>query len=83
MKKILAIAIVLGFMLSISTLVMGEDTKEVLTLKRDLAQERVLRVQAQLSVLQQQFADGQKYLKETQKELDDLNAKLKAMEPKK
>lgn len=63
--------------------VKAEDSKEVLTLKRDLAQERVLRLQSQLSLMQQQFAEGQKYLQETQKELTELSAKLTAMEPKK
>ncbi len=62
--------------------VWGDDSKEVLTLKRDLAQERILRLQSQLSLMQSQFAEGQKYLQETQKELKDLEAQLKAMEPK-
>ena len=83
MKKLIAIAVMIGLMMSVSTLVMGDDSKEVLTLRRDLAQERVLRIQSQLSLMQQQFADGQKYLQEVTKELKELNDKLKAMEPKK
>ena len=80
MKKLIAIAVMIGLMMSVSTLVMGDDSKEVLTLRRDLAQERVLRIQSQLSLMQQQFVDGQKYLQEVTKELKELNDKLKAME---
>jgi len=83
MKKLLAMVILVGLVLSLPLFAMGEDNKEVLTLKRDLAQERVLRLQAQLSLMQQQFKDGQEYLQVITKELNDLNAKLKAMEPKK
>ena len=36
MKKIIIMVMVIGLMMS--TLAMGEDSKEVLTLKRDLAQ---------------------------------------------
>ena len=72
------VAVMLGYLCA-----QAEDSKEVINLKRDLAQERVLRIQSQLSLMQQQFADGQKYLQEVKKELDDLNAQLKAMEPKK
>ena len=80
MKKLIAIAVMIGLMMSVSTLVMGDDSKEVLTLRRDLAQERVLRIQSQLSLMQQQFVDGQKYLQEVTKELKELYDKLKAME---
>ena len=83
MKKILVAVILLAMVLSLPLFAMGEDSKEILTLKRDLAQERVLRLQSQLSLMQQQFNEGQTYLKEVTKELNDLNATLKAMEPKK
>ena len=79
MKKLIMLVCV---MLLMSSLAMGDDSKEILTLKRDLAQERVARLQAQLIILQQQFAEGQKYLQEVQKELKELDVKLKAMEPK-
>lgn len=82
MKKLLVIVILVGLVFSLPLFAMGEDSKEVLTLKRDLAQERILRIQSQLSLMQQQFSEGQKYLNEQQKELNDLNIKLKAMEPK-
>ena len=68
-------AVMLGYLCA-----QAEDSKEVITLKRDLAQERVLRIQSQLSLMQQQFVDGQKYLQEVTKELKELNDKLKAME---
>ncbi len=83
MKKILVAIILLAMVLSLPLFAMGEDSKEVLTLKRDLAQERVARLNAQLSLMQQQFNEGQTYLKEVTKELNDLNVQLKAMEPKK
>jgi len=69
------VAVMLGYLCA-----QAEDSKEVITLKRDLAQERVLRIQSQLSLMQQQFVDGQKYLQEVTKELKELNDKLKAME---
>ncbi len=81
-RKLVMMVILVGLVLSLPLFAIGEDSKEVLTLKRDLAQERVARIQSQLSLMQSQFADGQKYLQETQKELNDLNTKLKAMEPK-
>ena len=74
---------VLALVFTIVCISSAEDSKEVLTLKRDLAQERVARLNAQLSLMQQQFNEGQNYLKEVTKELNDLNAKLTAMEPKK
>ena len=82
MKKLLVIIILFSLILSLPLISMGEDSKEVIILKRDLAQERVARLNAQLSLMQQQFAEGQKYLQEVTKELNDLNAKLKTMEAK-
>lgn len=83
MKRLLGLIVITVLILSLPLIAMSDDSKEVLILKRDLAQERVLRVQAQLSLMQQQFKEGQEYLKEITKELNDLNAKLKAMESKK
>ena len=83
MKKLMVMVILVGLILSLPLFAMGEDNKEVLTLKRDLAQERVARLQAQMALMQQQFNEGQKYLQETQKELNELNAKLTSMEPRK
>jgi hypothetical protein len=54
--------------------------KEVLTLKRDYAQERILRLQAELSLLQIQFREGQMALQAEKKNLDSLNATLKGLE---
>jgi hypothetical protein len=50
MKKLL-IAVMIATLISVSP-IMGEDSNEVLTLKRDLAQERVLRIQTQLALIQ-------------------------------
>ena len=82
MKKLLVAIILVGLVLSLPLFAMGEDSKEVLTLKRDLAQEKVVRIQSQLALMQQQFAEGQKVLADTQKLLKDLDGKLSAMEPK-
>ena len=82
MKKLLVMVILVGLVLSLPLFAMGEESKEILTLKRDLAQERVARLNAQLSLMQQQFKEGQEYLQVVTKELNDLNGKLKAMESK-
>lgn len=85
MRKLVMVIMAMAMLMVVSLpfTVMGEDSKEVLTLKRDLAQERVLRIQSQLSLMQSQFKEGQEYLQVVTKELNDLNAQLKAMEPKK
>ncbi len=85
MKKLGLIIIIMVMLVVVSLpfTVMGEDSKEVLTLKRDLAQERVARIQSQLQLLQAQFKDGQEYLQQMTKELNELNDKLKVLEPKK
>ena len=82
MKKILVCIIIIGLIL-MGSLSFAEDSKEILILKRELAQEKIMRIQAQLQLLQQQFKDGQDFLKEVTKEFNDLNAKLNAMESKK
>jgi outer membrane murein-binding lipoprotein Lpp len=61
----------------------AEDSKEVLTLKRDLAAERVQRLQAQMVVLQQQFRDSQEALEIAKKDFKTAQDQLKAMEPAK
>ena len=62
---------------------LAQDSKEVLTLKRDLAQEKVLRIQAELVILKTQFQNGQVQLQALAKEIEGLNASLKALEVKK
>jgi len=84
MKKLVMVIMVvmMGLIFSLPQVSMGEDTKEVLTLKRDLTQERMARIQTQLALMQQQFKEGQDALTQLKKELDELNAKIKATEPK-
>jgi len=60
-----------------------DGIKEVLTLKHDLAQEKVLRIQAELVILKTQFQNGQVQLQALAKEIEGLNASLKALEVKK
>lgn len=76
------ICLVLAMLLVLSPLALAQDSKEVLTLKRDLVQERVLRVQAELVILKTQFQNGQIQLQAMAKELEGLNASLKALDPK-
>jgi len=78
-KTILIMAILLMFPLG----ALAQDSKEVLTLKRDLIQERVLRVQAELVILKTQYQNGQLQLQAMAKDLEKLNADLKALEVKK
>lgn len=61
--------------------VFAQDNKEVLTLKRDLIQERILRVKAEMVVLKSQYQNGQAQLQEMAQELEGLNIKLKALDP--
>ena len=82
MKRFFGILVALAI-LFFPLVAMSQDSKEVLTLKRDLAQERIVRVQTQMTLMQQQFKEGQQVLQASQKELEELNGKLKAMEPKK
>ena len=78
MKKafvILMVVLMLGPVMGLA-----QDGKEILTLKRELAQERVLRVKAELTLMQSQYREGQMALQELTKELEKLNASLKAAE---
>jgi len=58
----------------------GEDA-EVLTLKRDLLAERIVRLQTTLQLMQRDFAAIQAEIPKLKAEMDALTAKLKAMEP--
>lgn len=73
--------LVLAMLLMFSLAAFAQDSKEVLTLKRDLIQERVLRVQAEMVILKTQYQNGQVQLQAMAKELEGLNASLKALEP--
>lgn len=78
MRKIILIVLMITLLSPLGAL--GQESKETLTLKRDLAQERVLRVQAELSLMKTQYRDGQQALQTLTKELESLNASLKALE---
>ena len=86
MKKIV---LVLALLLMLPLAAFAQDSpgiapqvayKEVLTLKRDYSQERIMRLQAELSLMQIQFREGQAALQAEKKNLDSLNASLKALE---
>lgn len=82
MKRIclvLAVLLVLG---PLGAFAASQDSKETLTLKRDLAQERVLRISAELEVLRAKFNEGQIMLQAEKKNLENLNAALKEPEKK-
>jgi CII-binding regulator of phage lambda lysogenization HflD len=84
MKKILLLVVCFTILLPLIS--WGEDSKEVLTLQRDLYQEKILRVETQLIVLQYQMREGNDILNNLKKELDSLNNKLKTLnmeQPKK
>ena len=82
MKRFFGILVALAI-LFFPLAAMSEDSMEIITLKRDLALERIVRVQTQMVLLQQQFKDGQQVLQASQKELEELNGKLEARESKK
>lgn len=75
MKRLLAIFILVGLVLSLPLFAMGEDSKEVLILKRENAVLRLQNMEMQLTMNPQYQA--------TVKEIKDIDVKLQAMEPKK
>ncbi|MFH2073804.1 MAG: hypothetical protein ABIJ57_00460 [Pseudomonadota bacterium] len=77
MKKIV---LILAMLLMLPLAGFAQDSKETMTLKRDLIQERVLRVKAELTLMQSQFREGQMALQTLAKELETLNTGLKAAE---
>ncbi|MFH1740283.1 MAG: hypothetical protein ABIH23_14840 [bacterium] len=79
MKKAFAVILILGFILS-PFVVMGQDAKEILALKRDLVQEKIVRIQTQLELMKIKYQEGQAAVKALQTELKDLDDKLKTME---
>ena len=80
MKKLL-VAVLLAVFLVVPAF--AQDNLEMLTLKRDLIQERVMRVQAELNLMRSQFAAGQEALKDLNKELEAANSAVKAAAPAK
>lgn len=63
-----------------ASLAFAEDSKDVITLKRDLAQERVLRIKSELELIKSQYREGQEALKTASGDLDKLTASLKSLE---
>ena len=59
------------------------ENNEMLIMKRDLAQERVLRMQSELTLMKIQYQKGQEILQATIKEFQELDEKVKALEPEK
>ncbi|KKW12663.1 MAG: hypothetical protein UY48_C0010G0015 [Candidatus Gottesmanbacteria bacterium GW2011_GWB1_49_7] len=57
------------------------DNKETLTLKRNLAVERVMRLKAEIELMKIQYRDAQELLKLSNFELEGLNTSLNALEP--
>ena len=77
MKRLtLAVLIVLFF----APLVFAQEGKEMVTLRRDFMQERVIRITAELELMKVKFREGQEILKACQKELETLNASVKTFE---
>ena len=81
MKKIFVFFLLVA--LAIPSLAMGEDSKEVLTLKRDLAAERVLRLSAELELIRSRFQKWQEALVDAKAELNVLNSRLLKIEDSK
>lgn len=78
MKKLLAIGLCLAFLMPV--IAMGQDTKEVITLKKELSQQKVQTVQLQIQLMQERFANAQDLLKQLQVEITGYDEQLKAME---
>jgi hypothetical protein len=79
MRKILIIALLAALFLAPAVLA-SEESKAVLGLKKEVLQERVMRIQLQLEVMRQQFREAQTALTGAKKDLEDLDIKLKVLE---
>lgn len=77
MKKTI---LVMCMLVMVSFPAFGADSKEIVGLKRDASQERVLRIQTELELLKTRFREGQIALQTEAKLLEDYTAKLKALE---
>ena len=76
MKKILIVICIL----LLASPVFAGGSKEILTLKRDLVQERVLRIRSEMELLKVQYDKGQDALKAAAKELEGLTLELKTLD---
>lgn len=62
------------------TVLGAEDSKETLTLKRDLLVERIMRMQTAMELMKRDFASMQQAIPKLQEELKAIQGKLEAME---
>jgi len=74
------LVVVLVLVLTFAGICFGEDSKETLILKKELAQEKSLRIQFQMQIMEREYKEGQETLKKLSVELNDLDAKIKAIE---
>lgn len=79
MRKILWVIL---FLIILPFSAIAADSNEVLTLKRDVAQERVIRLQTEIELMRIQYGKAQEMLKATQKDLETLNAALRPADEK-
>jgi Skp family chaperone for outer membrane proteins len=79
MKKLfLAVMLVIVF----GSFSFAEESKEVISLKREVIQERIMRITAELEVIKIRFRDGQIALQDANSELKGIDVKLKSMDSK-
>ena len=76
MKKVL----IMIRLLFLASPVFAGDSRETLTLKRDLVQERVMRIRTEMELLKVQYNKGQFALKAAAKELEGLSSDLKDLD---
>jgi len=76
MKKVL----IMICLLFLASPVFAGDSRETLTLKRDLVQERVMRIRTEMELLKVQYDKGQVALKAAAKELEGLSSDLKDLD---
>ena len=79
MKKIFVLFL-LAALVAIPSLAMAEDSKEILILKRAFAQERVLRLTAELELMKNQIQKWQEGLEDAKTALKALNSQLEDLE---
>ncbi len=80
--KILALVICVMIMV-VPSVVLAVDSKEVLTLKRDLTNERVLRMTTQRKLMQLNWVEIEKALPILREQLKQYNQQLETMEAEK
>jgi len=77
MKRILLAVLALMFC---STLALADDSREMLTIKRDLAIERVMRIKTEIELMRLQFKASQDNLKLATKDFEDVSAALNKLD---